>query len=328
MNKLLVLVFIIGLSLTLSSTTIYDIQYTTVAGGDGTYPSLYVDQEVTVEGIVTAVNYSHYPDNFVISMPEGGAWKGVLVYMSGDETCALGDEVEVTGTVREYYGLTEISGYGETFISVTHLSSGNPVPAPVLLTTEELSSSEEYEGVLVQLNDVYVSQVPDGYGVWYVVDTSAVPGKIDDSFFYLDDVDPPIEINLSDYWAILRGIAVYSYDEYGLNPRTPDDMIQENSIDNKIIENVITLGNHPNPFTAGTTISFNLKQAGKTNLEIYNAAGQKVRTLLDENKDAANYNITWDGRNDEGRDVAAGVYLYKLRHSGRYTSTKKMILMK
>jgi len=327
MNKLLVSILVIGLSLILNSTTIYDIQYTTEPGGDGTYPSPLVDQEVTVEGIVTALNYNHYPDNFVISMPEGGAWKGILIYMSGDETCALGDEVEITGTVREYYGLTEISGYDDTFISVTHLSSGNPLPNPVALTTDELSSSEEYEGVLVQLSDVYVSQVPDGYGQWYVVDTSATLGQIDDSFFFLDDVDPPIEINLGDFWVFLAGIVAYSYDEYELSPRTPDDMVTV-SIDEKNIENIITTQNFPNPFTSGTTIRFNIKKSGHTKLEIFNAAGKKVKTLLNENKDAANYNISWDGTNDEGNDVAAGVYFYKLKHGGRYTSTKKMILMK
>ena len=87
-------------------------------------------------------------------------------------------------------------------------------------------------------------------------------------------------------------------------------------------------GNYPNPFNQTTNISFNIGKQGHVKIDVYNASGQKVRTLVDADKAPDTYNITWDGKDDSGQDAATGVYFYKLKHGGRYTSTKKMILMK
>ncbi|RLC49798.1 MAG: hypothetical protein DRI23_08495, partial [Candidatus Cloacimonadota bacterium] len=139
-------VFVIMLTIC-SATTIYDIQYTTNSGPDGTYPSPLDGQIVTVTGIVTGANFGQ-DNKFFMSDPEGGAWHGIYVY---DYTVgpALGDEVEVTGTVTEYYGLTELG-----YCTITILSSGNPVPEPTIVTTLNLvipAQAEQYEGCLVQV---------------------------------------------------------------------------------------------------------------------------------------------------------------------------------
>ncbi len=86
-------------------------------------------------------------------------------------------------------------------------------------------------------------------------------------------------------------------------------------------------GNYPNPFNPETNIAFSLKEAGKVTLEIYNIKGEKVRTLLKGHLDAAYHNIIWNGKDNSGKKVASGVYFYKMK-TGKYVSTKKMILMK
>ncbi|MBN1948111.1 MAG: hypothetical protein JW784_00045, partial [Candidatus Cloacimonetes bacterium] len=83
--------------------TIYEIQFTTSPSGD----SPYAGQVVTTTGIVTGTGFAGYSDNFFISEPTGGAWKGVYIY-DADQNVDLGDEIEITGTVSEYFGLTEI----------------------------------------------------------------------------------------------------------------------------------------------------------------------------------------------------------------------------
>ena len=62
-------------------------------------------------------------------------------------------------------------------------------------------------------------------------------------------------------------------------------------------------------------------------IEVYNVKGQRIKTLLNENMPAGTYQVTWNGTDDNNRKVASGIYFYKMK-SGRYTSTKKMILMK
>ncbi|MCF7793819.1 MAG: T9SS type A sorting domain-containing protein [Candidatus Cloacimonetes bacterium] len=85
--------------------------------------------------------------------------------------------------------------------------------------------------------------------------------------------------------------------------------------------------NYPNPFNPSTTISYNLKEAAEVELEIFNVKGQKVRTLVQEHQNAGEHQVTWQGKDDNFRNVSSGVYFYKMK-SGNLTTTKKMILLK
>jgi len=317
------------------ATTIYDVQYTDVAGPDGWYPSSMVDQEVTVIGIVTGVEFSHFKDNFFIEMPDGGPWSGVYVFMAGDTTLVAGDEVEITGTVREYYGFTEISGYDDTFISVTLLSSGNTIPAPMIVQTADFTNAavaEQYESCLVEVNDVVVTQEQINFGQWYVTDISGTPCQIDDGFFYLDSVTPPIVITVGMEWAIIRGCLDYSYDEYGINPRIPEDLIDVvSSNENTVNANSEFIGCYPNPFNPQTTAYLNLKNDSHVTLNVYNIKGEKIRTLVNENLSAGEHHVIWNGTDNNDNKVSSGIYFFESdidSHGGDYTSVKKVILLK
>ncbi len=85
--------------------------------------------------------------------------------------------------------------------------------------------------------------------------------------------------------------------------------------------------NYPNPFNPETNISFQVPNSGQVNLDIYNIKGQKVKTLVNDIFSAGRHSVVWNGRDDSNKEVASGLYLYKMR-SGKYSSTKKMILMK
>jgi|GEM_PF-5621740 len=85
--------------------------------------------------------------------------------------------------------------------------------------------------------------------------------------------------------------------------------------------------NSPNPFNPSTEIAFSVKQAGPVSIEVYNVRGQMVKTLVNEVVSAGNHSVIWNGDDNEGRNVASGIYFYKM-HSDRYTAVKKMILLK
>ena len=85
--------------------------------------------------------------------------------------------------------------------------------------------------------------------------------------------------------------------------------------------------NYPNPFNLGTIIRFALPQNQPVDLTIYNLAGQKLYTLVDEARQAGTYTIRWDGTDDQGRTLASGVYLYRLR-AGTQAVTRKLLLVK
>ncbi len=87
------------------------------------------------------------------------------------------------------------------------------------------------------------------------------------------------------------------------------------------------LQNYPNPFNASTTIVYQLGAATPVKLVIYTATGQKIRTLIDEDKPAGRYAARWDGTNDAGEAVASGTYLYRLS-AGPFSETRQLILLK
>ena len=85
--------------------------------------------------------------------------------------------------------------------------------------------------------------------------------------------------------------------------------------------------NYPNPFNPTTTIKYQLPQTSDVKLAIYNALGQRVRTLVDARIEAGYHSAEWDGRNDAGAQVASGIYIYRFS-ADNYLRVQKMILMK
>ena len=85
--------------------------------------------------------------------------------------------------------------------------------------------------------------------------------------------------------------------------------------------------NHPNPFNPTTTISFDLVNAGKVTLNVYNIKGGLIRTLASGNYPVGLSSIVWDGKNKNNKFVSSGIYFYKL-NTENYEETKKMILLK
>jgi len=86
-------------------------------------------------------------------------------------------------------------------------------------------------------------------------------------------------------------------------------------------------GNYPNPFNPETTISYTVKDNSPVSIDIFNVKGQKVRRLVNEVKNAGNHTVIWNGTDDNGRAVSSGVYYFKM-NAGKFSSTKKMIMMK
>ena len=81
--------------------------------------------------------------------------------------------------------------------------------------------------------------------------------------------------------------------------------------------------NYPNPFNPSTTISYSLSEAQTVNLEVFNIQGQKVATLLsDERISAGSHRVTFDASS-----LSSGVYIYQLK-TGTQTLTKQMVLIK
>jgi flagellar hook capping protein FlgD len=94
------------------------------------------------------------------------------------------------------------------------------------------------------------------------------------------------------------------------------------------VPGVFRVSNYPNPFNPQTTIAFDLPQRAVASLRIYDVSGRLVRELIagDELAQGA-HSVSWNGRNDRGQALAAGVYFYRLQ-AGEYLATRRMALIK
>ena len=86
--------------------------------------------------------------------------------------------------------------------------------------------------------------------------------------------------------------------------------------------------NAPNPFNPATTIAYEVPQRSHITLTVYNLLGQEVARLVDSVQSAGRFEVVWNARNQHGRAVGSGVYLYRLESDTGYVSTRRMTLLK
>lgn len=134
---------------------------------------------------------------------------------------------------------------------------------------------------------------------WYHV---PYPGLTVWSFEYTSSNAPPLELLVNALTGTIVGIG-------DQNPATvPDHFSLEQ--------------NYPNPFNPTTTIQYQLPKSAKVVLEIFNVRGQRVATLVNEEKAGGYYSVVWDAG-----DVSSGVYYYRIK-AGEFTDVKKLIVIK
>ncbi|MBD3167894.1 MAG: T9SS type A sorting domain-containing protein [candidate division Zixibacteria bacterium] len=125
---------------------------------------------------------------------------------------------------------------------------------------------------------------------------------------------PSYRLDSASFAFTVNGSAGGGYDEWLLS-----DWFNANS---QLPRDIIVAGNYPNPFNATTSISFETAIPSDVKIDIYNIAGQKVETLLDEGVAAGKHDILWDATT-----YASGIYFYKLT-AGEKTFTRRMTLLK
>ena len=109
--------------------------------------------------------------------------------------------------------------------------------------------------------------------------------------------------------------------------RVPHDMSADMS-DNVESSRQTTLTSvHPNPFNPQTTLEYSLSVGNRVRIDIYDARGSLVRSLVDQTMPAGDHRVTWNGGDQDGRPVGSGVYFVKMA-AGSHVETRKIVLLK
>jgi len=220
------------LAVSYTPKTISEIQ-TTVTGDS---PEL--GNFIETSGVVTAVKST---SGYWIQ--DGtGAWSGVYIKDNAN-TPAMGDSVTVQGQVSENFSATQL----ENIASYTLNAAPSVIPTPTILSTTDINSMEEYEGVLIQAVDVECTSTDYGFGQW-VINTD--PAASADSLRVDDDIFNFGAQVLGNHY-VVTGIGHYSYGVRKILPRMAADVVDFVSIN----EHVINANIFPNPANTNVTIS-------------------------------------------------------------------------
>ena len=207
-------------------TSIYDIQFVSDPDSDDASP--LNGEEVTIQGIVTAEFWGSDQYRYMNVQDEEGPWNGIVCFeydgwhlfpwvdASGNAHPGPGegDEVTLTGTIEEYYNLTELASVTS---GIVHGASDDEL-TPSFISISEIG--EAYEGCLIAVEDVVVTNPDLGYGEWEFSD-GELTARCDDKwgYFYY-----PVE---GHQLADIEGVLDYNYSNYKLQPRLARDVVEE-----------------------------------------------------------------------------------------------------
>ncbi|MCB2203969.1 T9SS type A sorting domain-containing protein [bacterium] len=313
---------------------IWDIRYTPYEDG---VPGCTGFENITTRGtLVAGPNIGNY-----FLQGAESEWSGIQIYSSTlkDEGLALGDDITVTGKVGVRYGVVQLS---DVTIDENH---GNvALPDPIMLSTGMFETAvtpdgdmdaEPYEGMLVGFEDLTVTSdnadAPNGNYGEFLVDDGSGEMRVDDlgtwdDVYTTDSTDTGlIYLKPGTYITGLTGLMYFAFDNFKLEPRSEDDFVDViTSLEHiPTMPNAITLqANYPNPFSAaaGTTIRFDIPQAGQASLKVYDLAGRLVATVVDGSLEAGSYTARFAAEN-----MTPGMYLYRLTVNG-ISRTERMIV--
>jgi len=192
-------------------------------------------------------------------------------------------------------------------------------------------TSSEYTGIEQLFINSIRSHFPGGIEPWsyFVSWTSGTPDQYPESWWWMNHGENVLALTYEDMNcdeaglydstanAIVRGIINYlGLDFTGISEEKES-----------ILSGFVLKQNYPNPFNSFTTIQYSLHQEDKVTLILYDLKGSQIKTLINDRQIPGVKTLMWNGKNDAGKPVPAGIYLYTMA-SGNIITTRKLIFLK
>ena len=98
-------------------------------------------------------------------------------------------------------------------------------------------------------------------------------------------------------------------------------------IDRQVPDAFTLMQNYPNPFNPKTIIRYQLPVLSEVKLTIYDLLGREIDTIVNERQPVGEHTVHWDGRDDLGKTVSSGVFIYRLQ-AGTFVENRKMLLLR
>lgn len=301
---------------------------------------LYRNAYARVTGVATVGNGTFSPVNLDVYLQDDTG--GVNLFQFGADTLVtitVGNSYTVVGKLDQFNGKTEIiPDDPENDISDNGASA---LPDPFNLSIADLlADPETYEGRLVLIEQVTNT---GGGEPWPGDGLSANVEITDDGGTSLltlrIDSDTDIDGSPEPVWPVnVQGVFSQfdtspPYDEgYQLLPRSLGDIdvtVGIEPLPGGVANGFKLHPNYPNPFNPATTLRFEIPaNSGIVTLVVYNALGQKLKTLVNEPLPAGAYEVQWRGDSDNGSNAPSGIYFAVLTANSQELQRAKMVLLK
>lgn len=213
-------------------------------------------------------------------------------------------------------------------------------PPPVGEYVSVYFPHQDWGGLASKFTTDFTGDLKEGK-IWNLeVESNIASAQIDLTFEGVENLKPSLKVILIDeslnYQQDLREVAHYTIPTgpSGIKKRLKIAIGGEMFITDEVgrlasIPETFELSqNFPNPFNPSTVIRYGLPKSEKVTLRIYDLLGREVITLVDGKKQKPGYHLVhWDGRDKFGRNVASGVYIYRIQ-AGTFLQSRKMVLVK
>ncbi|MEJ2637101.1 MAG: T9SS type A sorting domain-containing protein [Calditrichia bacterium] len=276
-----------------------------------------------LRGIVTASSGVFSTSNYDFYIQDNSGGIDVFNFGIGAEQYNAGDSLEVVGTIDAYNGKVEITDF-----TATVLNSGNPVPAPISISLEEMG--EQYEGRLISVANASIAPGSDpwltapadtSFNITITDGTADLTMRIVGATGIVGTPEPSWPITVVGIGGQFDQTSPY-YEGYQILPRSRGDLgVTAISHEAPLVHRYRLNQNYPNPFNPKTTIPYELGKAGRVTFRVFNLLGQEVYRYAAK-QTAGAHAISFDGSR-----LPSGIYFYKL-DAGNFTAVKKMILAK
>ena len=159
-----------------------------------------------------------------------------------------------------------------------------------------------------------------------------------ENYIFSDDEIEEVVLNLSTSFIL----DIFNFDDFNIELWSPGNNYYDSLVTVGALQQITSLNvdekmvqpkffnlyqNFPNPFNSLTNIKYEVFNSGNVNLVIIDSKGVHIKSIVNEYHQIGKYLMEWDGRDDQGRNMASGIYFYKII-LGAISKTEKMIYLK
>ncbi len=271
----------------------------------------YSGAAILLYGNATDANYTVEADVYVYENdPAGSAYTGIVAYADSSHQGPHSHGYYVK-LVADFDGDNRFRLYNNQLnFSTFQYSFSNSIPA------DNVDKTEGWHHMKI------------------IVSTDPADSTVSYQCFY-DEIDLGTYVDDSDMHTYMGQSGLYAFQMDGVDGLAgyfDNYMVVANgstAIDGQFStrpESMTMHQNFPNPFNPSTTISFEMHAAGETSLKVYNIKGELVTTLAQGHIQPGSYQVTWDGRDNNGQLVATGNYIAVLSKGNEQVSRNMLML--